>query len=105
MLRLVVDELLEQRARTRLQGELVFLNENGGPLDLTNFRERNWRRLLVRASLRHRNLYECRHTYAALQLSRGENPQYVAHQMGHASLEMLIGTTRGGRGDPSALAL
>ena len=90
MLRLVADELLEQRARTRLQDELVFLNENGGPLDLTNFRERNWRRLLVKASLRHRNLYQCRHTYAALQLSRGENPQYVAHQMGHASLEMLI---------------
>jgi hypothetical protein len=68
----------------------VFLNENEAPLDLTNFRERNWRRLLVKASLRHRNLYQCRHTYAALQLSRGENPQYVAHQMGHSNLEMII---------------
>jgi integrase len=44
----------------------------------------------VKASLRHRNLYQCRHTYAALQLSRGENPQYVAHQMGHTNLEMII---------------
>jgi integrase len=41
MLALVVDELLEQRTRTQLRGELVFLNEDGGPLDLTNFRERN----------------------------------------------------------------
>jgi integrase len=90
MLSPVVDELQEQRARTQLRGDLVFLNENGAPLDLTNFRECNWRRLLVKASLRHRNLYQCRHTYAALQLSRGENPQYVAHQMGHASLEMII---------------
>jgi len=90
MLSPVVDELQEQRARTQLRGELVFLNEKGAPLDLTNFRERNWRRLLLKASLRHRNLYQCRHTYAALQLSRGENPQYVAHQMGHANLEMII---------------
>jgi hypothetical protein len=44
----------------------------------------------VKASLRHRNLYQCRHTYAALQLSRGENPQYVAHQMGHRNPEMII---------------
>jgi integrase len=90
MLAPVVEELREQRARTQLRGDLVFLNENEAPLDLTNFRERNWRRLLVKASLRHRNLYQCRHTYAALQLSRGENPQYVAHQMGHTNLEMII---------------
>lgn len=90
MLPLVVDELQMQRPRTQLRGDLVFLNESGGPLDLTNFRERNWRRFLVRTSLRHRNLYQCRHTYAALQLSRGENPQYVAHQLGHTNLEMII---------------
>ena len=90
MLPLVIEELYEQRARTQLRGELVFLNEDGGPLDLTNFRERNWKRLLVKASLRHRNVYQCRHTFAALQLSRGENPQYVAHQMGHTNLEMII---------------
>jgi len=90
MLSLVVDGLQEQRARTQLRGDLVFLNETGGPLDLTNFRERNWRRILVKASLRRRTVYQCRHTYAALQLSRGENPQYVAHQMGHTNLEMII---------------
>jgi hypothetical protein len=90
MLPLVVDELQEQRARTQLRGDLVFLNEDGGPLDLTNFGERNWKRLLVKASLQHHNVYQCRHTFAALQLSRRENPQYVAHQMGHTNLEMII---------------
>jgi len=48
MLALVVDELQEQRTRTQLRGELVFLNEDGGPLDLTNFRERNWKRRSVK---------------------------------------------------------
>jgi hypothetical protein len=90
MLALVVDELQEQRARTQLRDDLVFLNETGGPIDLTNFRDRNWKRIFVKASLRHRTVYQCRHTYAALQLSRGENPQYVAHQMGHTNLEMII---------------
>ena len=68
----------------------MFLNEDGGPLDLTNFRERNWKRILVKASLRHRNIYQYWHTFVALQLSRGENPQYVSHQMGHTNLEMVI---------------
>jgi hypothetical protein len=44
----------------------------------------------VKARLRARTIYRCRHTFAALQLSRGENPQYVAHQMGHTNLEMII---------------
>ena len=73
-----------------MRGELVFLNEVGGPVDLTNFRDRNWKRILVRRRLRARTIYQCRHTFAALQLSRGENPQYVAHQMGHTNLEMII---------------
>jgi integrase len=90
MLPPVVDEMQEQRARTQLRGDLVFVNDTGGPVDLTNFRDRNWKRILVKASLRHRTVYQCRHTYAALQLSRGENPQYVAHQMGHTNLEMII---------------
>jgi integrase len=74
----------------RTSCELVFLNDAGGPVDLTNFRERNWKRILVKASLRRRTVYQCRHSYAALQLSRGENPQYVAHQMGYTNLEMII---------------
>src|SRR5262249_60974425 len=90
MLALVMEELREQRARTQLRGDLVFLNENGAPLDLTNFRERNWRRLLVKASLRHRNLYQCRHTYAALQLSPADNSHYVAHHMVHTTLDMTF---------------
>jgi hypothetical protein len=86
----VIVELEEQRARTQMRGELVFLNDVGGPVDLTNFRDRNWKRILIRARLRARTIYQCRHTFAALQLSRGENPQYVAHQMGHTNLEMII---------------
>ena len=82
--------LQQQSARSQLRSAFVFPSGVGGPLDLTNRRERSWRRLLRQAGLRPRTLYQCRHTYAALQLSRGENPQYVAHQMGHTTLEMII---------------
>lgn len=82
--------LQQQRARSQLRSDFVFPSEVGGPLDLTKLRERNWRRLLRKTGLRPRTLYRCRHTYAALQLSRGENPQYVAHQTGHTTLEMII---------------
>jgi hypothetical protein len=38
-------------------------------------------------------LYLRRHSYAALQLSRRENPQFVAHRMGHTTLDR---STHGG---------
>jgi len=82
--------LQQQSARSQLRSAFVFPSGVGGPLDLTNRRERSWRRLLRQAGLRPRTLYQCRHTYAALQISRSENPQYVAHQMGHTTLEMII---------------
>jgi integrase len=34
--------LQQQRSRSQLRGEFVFPSEVGGPLDLTNLRERNW---------------------------------------------------------------
>ena len=91
MLRPVKRALQEQRARSQLRSELVFVNENGkNPFDLDNLRQRNWIRLLHRAGLRHRPLYQCRHTYATLLLRAGEDMRFVASQMGHTTLAMLI---------------
>jgi integrase len=79
--------LMEQRTRTMLAGGYVFVSERGGPLDETNVRERSWRRLLRRAGLPYRPLYHCRHTYATLELENGENPLFVARQLGHRTPE------------------
>lgn len=70
MLAPVITELEEQRARTQMRGELVFLDHVGGPIDLTNFRDRNWKRILVKARLRARTIYQCRHTFAATACRR-----------------------------------
>ncbi len=42
------------------------------------------------AGVRYRRPYNCRHTYASTMLSAGENPMYVAQQMGHKDWSMLI---------------
>ena len=82
--------LNEQRARSRLKGELVFPSREGTTGDLDNFRARNWPRLLQRAKVRPRVLYQCRHTFARLLLEQGDTPQHVAAMLGHTTVKMVF---------------
>ena len=57
---------------------------------------------LVRLSLdRAVPMYQTRHTLATLMLAFGENPSWVAQQLGHTSAEMVYRRERAtlGRGD------
>jgi integrase len=82
--------LQAQRALSQLKGAWIFQNTEGGPLDLTNVRERVWRPALRRARLRYRAMYQTRHTFATLALGSGEDIGWVATMLGHTSTEMLI---------------
>lgn len=85
------EALTEQRAASRLRSAYVFPNAEGGPLDRHNFTQRNWRRILTRAGVRPRPFEQLRHTWATLMLSDPETDlRYVADQMGHRNLEMLL---------------
>jgi integrase len=75
---------------THRVGDYVFTGARGAALDWNNFRQRNWRQLVRAAKVRIRPPYQCRHTYAAGLLAEGANPHYVAHQMGHSTLAMII---------------
>lgn len=75
---------------TRRASDNVFNGPRGARLDWNNFRQRSWRRLIGSAGVRIRPPYQCRHTYAASLLAEGANPHYVAHQMGHSTLAMVI---------------
>ncbi len=44
------------------------------------------------AGVRYRNPYQTRHTYASMLLSNGENIMWVAKQLGHVNVEMVIRT-------------
>lgn len=47
-------------------------------------RKTMWRPALEQAKVRYRYPYQTRHTYASMLLSAGENPMWVAKQMGHS---------------------
>lgn len=68
----------------------VFVNRNGHPLDNHNFTNRVWYPLLALLGLERRRPYQLRHTCATLWLSAGENPLWIARQLGHSSVEMLF---------------
>lgn len=90
MLPVVEQALRAQRPASELRGAWIFPNRDGGPLDVTNLRERVWRRALRRAKLRGRPMYQTRHTFATLMLGAGEAPAWVAQQLGHTSAEMVF---------------
>jgi integrase len=82
--------LRDQRARSQVKGDLVFPSEAGTAIDLANVRARNWPRILVRAKVRPRTVYQCRHTFARLAVEHGDTPQHIAAQLGHTSVEMVF---------------
>lgn len=48
-----------------------------------------WSPTIKRAGIRYRPQYQTRHTYASWMLSAGENPVWLAQQMGHSDWGML----------------
>jgi len=89
MSQLVVDALTEQKKATGKNG-FVFCTRTGGPLNHNNVTKRIWYPLLRHLELRKRRPYQTRHTAATLWLAAGENPEWIARQMGHTTTEMLF---------------
>jgi integrase len=86
------EALLSEQAFTTKQNETVFHDpdthqpwRNDQPI-----RKRIWIPALKKAGINYRNPYQTRHTFASALLSRGENPLWVASQMGHEDWSMII---------------
>lgn len=86
----VFEALTRQKARTAKLKGYVFCNREGQPLDHNNVTKRVWYPLLRHLDLKPRRPYQTRHTAATLWLAAGENPEWIARQMGHTSTEMLF---------------
>ncbi|MDA8256716.1 MAG: DUF3596 domain-containing protein [Betaproteobacteria bacterium] len=86
----VYQALRRQEEATRKISRFVFCNREGKHLDHVNVTKRVWYPLLRHLGLTLRRPYQTRHTAATLWLGSGENPQWIARQMGHASTEMLF---------------
>lgn len=90
MSQLVYDALQEQKARTFGKSKFIFCNSQGNPMEYRNVNRRVWKPTLALLGLKHRRAYQTRHTAATLWLAAGENPEWIARQMGHSSTEMLF---------------
>ncbi|MEW8050891.1 MAG: tyrosine-type recombinase/integrase [Candidatus Thiodiazotropha sp.] len=86
-----LEALHDQKQYSYLGGEFVFVRmKQRGPLIDYEHLERPWRYIITCAKVRYRNPYQTRHTYASQLLSGGENPLFVAQQMGHKTTEMIM---------------
>ena len=86
----VYQAFLQQKSLNHGKSEFVFCNRDGGPLDYRLVNKRVWHPLLRYLGLKPRRAYQTRHTAATLWLSAGENPEWIARQLGHSTTEMLF---------------
>ena len=85
-----VFDALKQQSKVTCDIDYVFANKAGNPLSVHNVTKRIWYPLLRRLGLPPRRPYQTRHTAATLWLAAGENPEWIARQMGHSTTEMLF---------------
>lgn len=86
----VMAALRAQQEVTEGISKFVFCNRNGTHLNHCNVTKRIWYPTLNLLKLKRRRPYQTRHTMATLWLASGENPEWIARQMGHTSTEMLF---------------
>ncbi len=87
-----IEALVAQKTHTYLLGNEIFHNpRTDSPWkDDGAIRKTAWIHALRKANIRYRRPYQTRHTYASMMLSAGENPVWVASQMGHRDWSMII---------------
>ena len=85
-----VFDALKQQSKVTCDFDYVFTNKAGNPLSVHNVTKRIWYPLLTRLALPPRRPYQTCHTAATLWLAAGENPEWIARQMGHSTTEMLF---------------
>jgi integrase len=75
-----------------LEQDWIFTGPDGGRLNVNYIRERVWRATLRTAGLRFRTFYQTRHSFASNALAAGEDPAWVARQLGHKNVELVFTT-------------
>jgi len=86
-----LESLKSQKAHTKMLKAEVFMNPrtNEAWSGDVPIRKYAWTPILERAGVRYRSPYHSRHTYACLMLTAGENPAWIARQMGHRDWGMI----------------
>lgn len=83
--------LRRQKKHTYLAGKEVFLDPiTGQPFVDDKPPRLHWNAALKATGVRQRVAYQTRHTFATLNLMAGANPMWVAQQMGHTTMKMVL---------------
>ena len=72
----------------RIDTSVLFPAPRGGYIDLEKFRYREWTPALKAAGLRHRRIYDLRHTYASWSLAADVAPAKLAKMMGTSIIQI-----------------
>ena len=88
--------LEKARLLTVARSDYVFAPEGSGDRSELYVRsetgpKRYWLLALRKLGMRHRRMYDTRHTYATMCLMSGMNPAFIAAQLGH-SIQILLST-------------
>jgi integrase len=70
--------------------DFVFAKENGGPLQINNFAQRSFAKLIEKAGVPKIRFHDLRHTCATLLLSQEVNPKIVQERLGHSDISMTL---------------
>jgi integrase len=87
---------------------LVFTTSSGAPLNPSNIRNRNLRRLTRKAGIPEIRFHDLRHTCATLLLTQNVHPRIVQEMLGHANAAITLDTyshVMPGMGDQAASAM
>lgn len=69
---------------------LVFRSADGGPIDVDNFRSREWTKAIRSAGLGHLRIHDLRHTCASLAIAAGADVKVLQRMLGHASAAVTL---------------
>ncbi len=81
--------LMFQKQFTYFKQSQVFMLKNENFYDAYKVRDHVWEPVIKRSQVRYRRGYNCRHTFASSQLSKGINAWALAQQLGHTKPTML----------------
>lgn len=91
MLPIVEDAFKELKFHSYMKNSFIFLDSNNNFFyDGSSIREGVWKRALKTAKLDYRALYQTRHTFASLMISKGEDILWVSKTLGHATLQTTL---------------
>lgn len=87
--RFVADELAAHIAGRPADG-LVFPAAEGGPVRLSLFRRRIWRKAVTAAGLDPLRIHDMRHTAVSFWIAAGAQPIEIARRAGHTSVSVVL---------------